>query len=179
MSAHSIKKIVSYKTLTFMSLPAYRVGSDGSVWTRWAYGKRSKRVIGKKWKRLKLTKHGAGYWCVNLHKGDRISEVHLTHRLVLFAFVGPCPEGMECRHLDGDRSNANLTNLCWGTHEENASDTIRHGRVPRKLTEQEVREIRTKYATGEYRQKDIAAEYKINQTMVGFITRRVVWKWVE
>jgi hypothetical protein len=52
---------------------------------------------------------------------------HKVHRLVMEAFVGPCPEGMEVRHLDGDGGNNNLVNLRYGTHKENMQDTIIHG----------------------------------------------------
>jgi len=45
-----------------------------------------------------------------------------VHRLVLLAFVGEAPEGMECRHLDGDAGNNMLDNLCWGTRTENMQD---------------------------------------------------------
>ena len=50
-----------------------------------------------------------------------------VHHLVLEAFVGPCPEGMEARHLDGNSYNPDLTNLCWGTSSENKFDEIHHG----------------------------------------------------
>ena len=50
-----------------------------------------------------------------------------VHRLVAAAFLGPCPEGMECRHLDGDRLNARLDNLIYGTKAENYDDRRRHG----------------------------------------------------
>lgn len=43
------------------------------------------------------------------------------------AFAGPCPEGLEVRHLDGDPANNRLTNLCYGTHSENVQDSLRHG----------------------------------------------------
>lgn len=56
-----------------------------------------------------------------------------VHRLVLEAFIGPCPSGMECRHLDGNPSNNRLENLLWGTPLENANDRRRHGTVPFKL----------------------------------------------
>lgn len=46
------------------------------------------------------------------------------HRLVLEAFVGPCPDGMECCHNDGDRSNAALTNLRWDTRSANTLDAV-------------------------------------------------------
>jgi hypothetical protein len=49
------------------------------------------------------------------------------HRAVLYAFIGECPVGMECRHLDGNPKNNNLCNLKWGTRLENAHDTTRHG----------------------------------------------------
>lgn len=52
----------------------------------------------------------------------------LIHQLVLTAFVGPCPLGMECCHGDGDRANNRLTNLRWDTRSANQQDTLRHGR---------------------------------------------------
>lgn len=50
-----------------------------------------------------------------------------VHQLVLEAFVGPRPEGMVTRHLNGDPSDNRLTNLAWGTHAENNADTVQHG----------------------------------------------------
>lgn len=49
------------------------------------------------------------------------------HILVLEAFVGQRPPGMEARHLNGDRSDSRLVNLTWGTHAENYADKVRHG----------------------------------------------------
>jgi hypothetical protein len=49
------------------------------------------------------------------------------HRLVLLAFVGDCPLGMECAHDDGDRSNNKLSNLEWKTPSANGLDKRRHG----------------------------------------------------
>lgn len=64
-----------------------------------------------------------GYLSVHLGTGPR----YLVHRLVLEAFVGPCPPLMEALHGNGDRANACLNNLRWGTPSENAHDRIRHG----------------------------------------------------
>lgn len=50
-----------------------------------------------------------------------------VHQLVLEAFVGLCPDGMECRHLNGVRDDNRLENLCWGTRKENQNDKIVHG----------------------------------------------------
>jgi hypothetical protein len=48
------------------------------------------------------------------------------HRLVLAAFMGPCPSGREAAHWNGDKSDNRLANLRWATPDENASDKIRH-----------------------------------------------------
>src|SRR5262245_7863305 len=50
------------------------------------------------------------------------------HRLVLAAFVGPCPEGQEGMHADDDPANNALSNLSWGTRSENVTTSVRHGR---------------------------------------------------
>jgi len=63
-----------------------------------------------------------GYIRVNLG-----GQKKLVHRFVLETFVGPCPEGMEARHLDGNPANNRLSNLCWSTHKENVRDQYKHG----------------------------------------------------
>lgn len=50
-----------------------------------------------------------------------------VHRLVLEAFVGPCPTGMETRHRNGDPADNRLGNLSWSTHAENMGDLVEHG----------------------------------------------------
>jgi HNH endonuclease/NUMOD4 motif len=54
-------------------------------------------------------------------------NTRMVHQLVLQAFVGSRPLGMEVRHLDGDPTNNRLENLCWGTRTENIHDAMRHG----------------------------------------------------
>src|SRR5262245_38045005 len=107
--------------------PGYRVGSDGSVWSCWqkrgrGRGRGTTNVLGDTWKRLSETLH-SGYPVVQLGRGNYFR----TSRLVLLAFVGPCPEGMECRHLDGNPQNNHVDNLRWGTSAENTEDQRRHG----------------------------------------------------
>lgn len=90
-----------------------------------------------------------GYISVSLYL-DRREYRKLVHRLVLEAFVGPCPEGHEARHVhDPDPTNARLDNLAWGTKAENMQDQIRHGSIARgmrngwcRLTDEQVSAIR-------------------------------------
>jgi hypothetical protein len=41
------------------------------------------------------------------------------HRLVLLVFIGECPEGMECDHIDRNKANNHIDNLRWVTKYEN------------------------------------------------------------
>jgi hypothetical protein len=50
-----------------------------------------------------------------------------AHQLVLLAFVGQCPEGMEVRHLNGIAGDNRIENLKYGTPKENSDDAKKHG----------------------------------------------------
>lgn len=75
---------------------------------------------------MKTTPSSVGYPCVYLKK-QGTAKMRNVHRLVMLAFVGPCPDGMEVLHRDGGKTNPALTNLHYGTKSENAYDTVRHG----------------------------------------------------
>lgn len=60
-------------------------------------------------------------------------NMRLVHRLVAEAFIGPCPEGMEVCHNDGNASHNHVSNLRWDTHLENVQDTLRHGNNSRRV----------------------------------------------
>lgn len=71
---------------------------------------------------FKLSKEGA-------------TKTTYTHHLVLLAFEGKRPDGMdEIRHLDGNKLNNDLSNLAYGTTKQNAADRKIHqtGMVARK-----------------------------------------------
>jgi hypothetical protein len=106
--------------------PGYRVGSDGSVWFAWITC-RSGRKLTNRWKRMKAATNKKGYLSINLTppEGGRYQTLRV-HRLVLEAFTGPCPDGMECRHLNGIRADCRLVNLTWGTRAENIEDKRKH-----------------------------------------------------
>lgn len=67
---------------------------------------------------------------LSLHQGQNgylyaslgTSIKKLVHRIVLEAFVGPCPTGMECCHNDNNRTNNRLENLRWDTRYGNCQD---------------------------------------------------------
>lgn len=54
-------------------------------------------------------------------------RTHWVHQIVLMAFVGPRPAGMEACHWNGDPRDNRVENLRWGTRRENTLDRVRHG----------------------------------------------------
>ena len=122
---------------------------------------------------------------VNLHK-DGKQRGFYVHKLVLEAFVGPCPKGMGCRHYpDSSPANNRLDNIQWGTPKENAEDMVEHGNSTKgercsaaKLTEKKVRRIRKLYASGMHTQQELADVFGVWQPAIGSIVRRVTWRHV-
>lgn len=158
--------------------PGYRVGNDGSVWSNLSYRKDRYNVA---FRSLKLTPNNNGHLFVYLHVNSTPNKRYV-HRLVLEAFVGPCPERMECRHLDGNPKNNLLSNLKWGTAVENQADRILHdttNRGPRngmsKLTEKDIVEIRQKYAAGGVTQVALAKEYNTAGSNICCIVNKKYW----
>lgn len=81
---------------------------------------------GRKPRILRPCVNPLGYHNQTLFEGGR-AIFTTAHVLVMAAFVGPRPDGMDIRHLDGDPSNNRLSNLAYGTRAENARDMLRHG----------------------------------------------------
>lgn len=69
----------------------------------------------------------SGHIQVGLRSGRKVQDKRYVHRLVMEAFVGPCPDGMEVCHSDGVPSNNEITNLRYGTVSDNRYDSVRHG----------------------------------------------------
>jgi hypothetical protein len=118
--------------------PDYKVREDGKVLSL----KRGKRRV------LKPNRLKGGHLQVRLYNGGVKIDV-LVHHLVMEAFIGPCPKGLEARHLDGNPSNNRPANLTWGTRQENMEDKQTHGTQIRgeriwtaKLTEATVKRLR-------------------------------------
>lgn len=103
------------------------------------------------------------------------------HHLVLQAFVGPCPEGMECRHLNGNPADNRLENLRWGTHAENMRDRAEHGTTARaerhgraKLNKDLAAKIRTDLASGKA-VSSIAKEHGVDHKTIRSIQTGKTW----
>ena len=127
-----------------------------------------------------------GYLHVSM-PGNKRQKTRKVHHLVLEAFVGPCPEGMECRHLNGNKQDHRLKNLKWGPGKETAADCKRHGTFnppvgeragSSKLTESKVKLIRMLYTAKwlQFRQWELGKLFSVGQDMISRIINRKYWK---
>lgn len=69
---------------------------------------------------------GSGYLYVCLCT-DGMERKEQVHKLILLAFKGPCPSGMQACHRDGNPKNNAASNLRWDTPKRNQADRIGHG----------------------------------------------------
>jgi hypothetical protein len=147
------------------------------------FGKIMSCKTGKLRKSSRASKYG--HLHVVLFK-NKIKKYFLVHRLVLETFIGPCPPGMECRHLDGNPTNNKLNNLRWGTHKENIQDSIKHGTnyiskydgasyPSAKVNKNNILEIRGLIKEGNLTQKQIGLMFNLDQSTISYIKRRKMW----
>lgn len=164
------------RSLDFLGYPAYIIDSEGNVWSNLRGG----------WKKLKpgLMGDHKKYLGVSLcNKGKR--KTIKIHRLVLEAFVGPCPEGYEARHFpDPNPYNNRLENLQWATHKDNEHDKIIHGTKWRakgelhgnsKLTKENVLEIRKLKKSKKLSNAKIGKRFGVSRAAIGLILTRKRW----
>lgn len=121
----------------------------------------------------------SGHLSVALGRG-RSCDVH---RLVLEAFVGPCPEGCEALHWNDDPAHNMLSNLRWGTRGENLQDAVRNGKkaigeqhYQAKLRASDIPIIRNRLATEG--PCAIARSYGVNETTIRQVRDGTSWRHV-
>lgn len=129
---------------------------------------------------------GKPYMRVTLSRNGERCQRRL-HHLVLEAFVGPCPDGMEaCHGLAGAEDNS-LANLRWDTHQANMDDQTAHGtrvrgeKVSRaRITEEQARQIKAALAveTGYGSMTRVAEMVGVPYKVVVGIKQGITWRHV-
>jgi hypothetical protein len=144
--------------------------------------------------RVKIDANGCWIW--QCHVQSRKGRVHgygrhgvpgarrlrLAHRTAYEAFVGEIPKGMRACHRCDVMSCCNPAHLFLGTDAENVADRDAKRRQARgsrvatsKLTAEQVREIRSRYAAGGVFQWELAKEFGVAQLQISLITRGLSW----
>lgn len=115
--------VVGYKGL-------YEVSNHGRVRSYHVKGPNKNNRQCPNPKLISLKPNDYGYVEITLRhkygnpKDDKQVKVH---RLVLEAFVGSCPDGMDGSHQNGKRNDNLITNLLWETPKENNDRKKQHG----------------------------------------------------
>ena len=142
---------------------AYGVFEDGRVWS-FSVGRFLTPDIDKD-----------GYRIVTV--GRRKVKLH---RLICAVFNGGM-QNLQVRHLDGDPSNNHVSNLLWGTPEENWKDRLRHKRGigedhgSVKLTKEQVIEIRNHLPHKGF-VGALAEKYQVSKDLIYKVRNKSVWR---
>lgn len=158
-----------------VGLPGYRIGLDGSIWSK------RKRVghhgicISDEWvpKAIYVTKNGYSTTTVKFEGKKDVLHVHV---LVLSHFGTPKPfPKAHCCHNDGNPQNNSLDNLRWDTAAGNNADKVKHGRgqagrqnSQNTLTEAQVIEIIDKLKN-KAKNCQLAQEYGVHPSNISAI----------
>lgn len=123
-----------------------------------------------------------GYAKVDLYMDGRRWKAFI-HRLVLAAFLGPCPPGHETNHINGLKDDNRLSNLEWVTSSRNSQHAKEIGlfnqdgsrNFAAKLTEAEAIHIRTLAGRG-MRHAEIAGKYGVARRTISDLVARKTWR---
>lgn len=117
----------------------------------------------------------AGHLSVVLGHGAAGSPVH---QLVARTFLGLPQNNQEVRHKNGDPTDNRLENLEYGTRTENILDVFYQGRAWKKLTIEDVEEIRFGLSSG-IRGAELARMYKVSDTTISNIRHGRIYSWLR
>lgn len=98
---------------------------------------------------------------------------YVAHRLAYETFVGPIPDGLFACHRCDTPACINVDHLFLGACAENMADCARKGRQARKLTDEEVRQIRS--VVGGNRMY-LGRLYGVSDTMIRKIQEGEWWR---
>lgn len=127
-------------------------------------------------KELTQYKNTKGYW--NVWVDGKNKKVH---RLVALFHIPNPHNKPEINHKDGNKDNNDVSNLEWVTTQENRDHAIENklwGKnilKKRKLTDDQVVEIRTTYKRGVITQKTLSEMYGVSKSVIKTILNNTAY----
>ncbi len=123
--------------------------------------------------------HGYGSIGSESQKGRML----LAHRVSYEIAHGPISDSIMVLHSCDNPSCVNPDHLFLGTQADNIADMVSKGRGPNgtkawnsKLTDNDILEIRNRYASGGVTQRTLSDEFGISQSRICWIIKRKSWK---
>lgn len=164
----------------------YEVSNHGHIRSGWYPTKNGRLYDKSRKKTLKpVTRKSDQYQRLTLIDSDGTRRDVYVHLIVMRVFVGDCPQGLECRHVDGNPTNNHLSNLEYGTRLENSQDRIRHGTSTRgadnnttKLSLDQVAAIKRRIDAGDS-DSNIAKDYPVSRGEIYNIRTGTAWGWID
>ena len=124
----------------------------------------------------KIRRDKYGHLGVHIGNGG-VKYTVFIHHMVLLAFVGPRPDGMECCHNNGIANDNRPENLRWDSHKNNNGDRVVHGTYQygedhhmAKFSNAKVREV-CEYLRSGGRGRDAARIFGISESHASRIRR--------
>lgn len=136
---------------------------------------------------LKQRTNPGGYCYIGLRKNGTKATFAL-HQLVAQAFLDNPENKPIVNHINGIKTDNNVSNLEWATYSENLShayssrlrtavslQTVGSKNYKRKLKSEQVIEIKRLLAAGNLTHKEIAKKYGVSKSTVGNINSNRYW----
>ena len=108
------------------------------------------------------------------------------NRLVYVLYNGGITDSLIVRHTCHNKNCLNINHLILGNNQDNSDDMTNAGRQAKGehsgqsvLTELQIIDIRIKYDAGSYSQLELANEYNVSRSVIGYVVRREYWKHVQ
>lgn len=98
-----------------------------------------------------------------------------AHQLSYICYRGPIAEGRQVCHSCDNPGCVNPSHLFIGSGQDNMTDKVTKFRQPAKLTPEQVIEIRTRYATGLFTQRELAPDYDVSEESIRCVINRKSW----
>lgn len=160
----------------------YQASNMGRIKSLDRYVKGICHFTGKEFERKvkgRILKPGAycktGHLSVVLGHGENGKPVH---QLVMVTLRGQPPNGMEVLHIDGNPQNNCLDNLRYGTRTDNILDVYQQGGKWRKLSIEDVEQIRFGLCCG-IKGVELARMYGVTPTVICNIKKRRIFSWLK
>jgi hypothetical protein len=160
--------------------PGYEISNHGTLHSYWGSGCHKSGVAKQRTTPIIIggyvqKKSGHLQACLYRYRdGVREKWRNGIHILVLTAFRGPCPPGMEGCHRDSNPANNHIDNLYWGTPASNKLDLLWREDSQFKLSNEDVRAIWLRLLAGE-RDYLIAKDYGVSNPVIGGIRKGDHW----